>query len=322
LEKRWIQRSEGLVNMNKINKQQIDSMSRLLNNNFDIIRNTLPDFTKINQAIEKITIPDSVFKGINELALVRENFILSLQPMLEQQQALSKICMQSAKQIEKFYKGIASTGIFLELSKLQKLNLELFTSNLPNIESTVLSVLEKDLYFSELALQPKLPEENEKSEELIEIDLSISLETERKLEIIDPVFVRMYRGAVEVYVGGNVDGARHVLISLRELFMRLLNKLCPNEQVIAWIGGLDDKPENYFIEDKPSRKAKMNYYYRNEKGDGLEKFVNNKILFLESCINASNSVHEDLDNISSSQLANFIRAARYLIDDLLSKNIK
>ena len=111
--------------MNKINKQQRDSMKMLSNNNFDIIRNTLPDLTKINQAIEKITIPDSVFKEINELALVRENFILSLQPMLEQQQALSKFYVQSAKQLEKFYKGIASTGIFLELSRIQKLNLRL-----------------------------------------------------------------------------------------------------------------------------------------------------------------------------------------------------
>ena len=305
--------------MNKINKQQRDSMRMLSNNNFDIIRNTLPDLTKINQAIEKITIPDSVFKGINELALVRENFILSLQPMLEQQQALSKFYVQSAKQLEKFYKGIASTGIFLELSRIQKLNLELFTSNLHDIELTVFSVLEKDLYFSELALQPKLPEENEKSEELIEFDLSINLETERKLEIIDPVFVRMYRGAVEVHVGGNVDRARHVLISLRELLMRLLNKLCANEQVIAWINGLNDKPENYFIEGKLSRKAKINYYYRDEKGDFLKKIVNNKILFLESLINALNSVHKDLDNISSSQLASLIRSARYLIDDLLSK---
>lgn len=305
--------------MNKINKQQRDSMRMLSNNNFDIIRNTLPDLTKINQAIEKITIPDSVFKEINELALVRENFILSLQPMLEQQQALSKFYVQSAKQLEKFYKGIASTGIFLELSRIQKLNLELFTSNLHDIELTVFSVLEKDLYFSELALQPKLPEENEKSEELIEFDLSINLETERKLEIIDPVFVRMYRGAVEVHVGGNVDRARHVLISLRELLMRLLNKLCANEQVIAWINGLNDKPENYFIEGKLSRKAKINYYYRDEKGDFLKKIVNNKILFLESLINALNSVHKDLDNISSSQLASLIRSARYLIDDLLSK---
>lgn len=301
--------------MDRINEQQKELIKILSNIDFDSMRKTLPNLAKINQAIEKITIPDSVFKGINELALARENFVLSLQPLFEQQQALIK----SAKQFEKFSKGIMSTGIFLELSKIQKLNLESFTSNLTNIELPILSMLEKDLYFSELALQSKLPEKNEKNEKLIGVDLLISSETKRKLEIINPVFVGMYEGAAEASAGDNADRARHVTISLRELFIKLLDQLCPKEQVIAWIDGLNDKPENYLIEGKLSRKAQINYYYRDEKDDFLEKFVNNKILLLESLINVSNSVHKDLDNISPRQLTNLIRSARYLIDDLLIK---
>ena len=309
---------EGIIlsNMNEINKQQKDLMKTLSNIKFDIMREALPNLTKMNQIVKKIKIPDSIFREINELASVRKKFSLSLQPILEQQKILGESYLQSAKQLEEFHKSVIATGIFLELNKIQKLNLELFTSNLPNIKFPVLDVLKNDLYFSELAIQPIKLERNNVA---VEVDLLISIETEKKLETINPVFVIMYKGALEASAGDNVDKARHVLISLRELFKKLLNELCPNDQVIVWINGLEDKPKDYLIEGKPSRKAQINYYYRDEKDNFLEKFVNNKKLLLESLINISNSVHEDLDKISSDQLTNLIRSARYLIDDLLIK---
>ena len=301
--------------MDQINEQRKELIKALSNIDFDVMRNNLPNLDKINQAIEKIKMPDSVFKEINKLVRTRENFVLSLQPSFEQQRVLTK----SVKQFEEFSKGIMSTGIFLELSKIQKLNIELFTSSLTNVEFPILNILGKDLYFSELALQPELPEKNEESEKLMEADLFIGLETERKLRMINPVFAKMYKGAVEASVGNNADRARHVAISLRELFTKLLNKLCPTKQVIVWIDDLNNKPKDYLIAGKPSRKAQINYYYRDEKDDFLERFVNNKILLLESLINTSTSVHENLDKISSDQLVNLIRSARYLIDDLLIK---
>ncbi len=137
------------------------------------------------------------------------------------------------------------------------------------------------------------------------------------LEYVNPKLIIPFRGAHEAIHQQNTDRKRHILSSLRELWNRLLHKLAPNNEVLPWIP-IPNRNEEYIVEDKPTRKARIMYICRNINNGSLSEFVEVDVKALIEFFKALNRVHELDPSLTEAQLNSVLirsdSAIKYLIN--------
>lgn len=119
------------------------------------------------------------------------------------------------------------------------------------------------------------------------------------LEKINPGLVKIYLGARGALKEGNEDRARHILVSLRELWSHLLRTLAPDNMVITW---LPEKGDKYLHEGRPTRKARILYICRDVNHEPLSDFLFDDVRALVSLLRFFNQVHNLEPGLSDDQL--------------------
>ena len=120
------------------------------------------------------------------------------------------------------------------------------------------------------------------------------------LRQVDPALVGAYAGARDALHGPNPDRARHILISLRELWNHLLRRIAPDKQVLEWIPK-DDKSLRH--EGRPTRKARILYVCRDLNHDPLTDFVVHDTRALVALVGFFDRVHQLEPKLSDQQLS-------------------
>jgi len=128
-------------------------------------------------------------------------------------------------------------------------------------------------YFNTSMLIEKISiEECESAEkELLANDLLIENEETLTalLPRLNPEFLKMWIGANQTLISNNVDRVRHFSSSLRELFTHVLHSLSPDDEVKKWTSN----PKEHFQNNKPTRKARLLYIFREVNNDHFKLFI-------------------------------------------------
>ncbi len=119
------------------------------------------------------------------------------------------------------------------------------------------------------------------------------------LQVIDPALARIRSGAGEALMGKNVDRARHVLASLRELWNHLLRHLAPESDVANWA---PEAGSDLFHNGKPTRRARILYLCRNFNHGPLTEFIIEDSRALVKLVDFFNKVHEKEIELTDDQL--------------------
>ena len=163
-----------------------------------------------------------------------------------------------------------------------------------------------------------LPPWNERDEDETVIQLVTEAELETLgcidlLQQLDPSLARLYIGARDALHGNNVDRARHILSSLRELWNHLLRRLAPDDLVAAWIPGVSNQKELLY-DDKPTRRARVVYVCRELNSDPRTAFLTHDTRALVKLLELFNRVHELETALTDEQLrAILLRTDSWLI---------
>ena len=134
-----------------------------------------------------------------------------------------------------------------------------------------------------------------------------------KVRTLGEPFVEAYEGAIEAFMGGNVDKQRHVCTSLRELTTHVIHKLAPDDDVSRW--STDHK---YFQKEKPTRRARLLYICRNIDVGSFSDFVKSDV---ESTLKFLDLLQEGTHSLSSpfgeAQLGALVSRAESLVSFLI-----
>lgn len=111
-------------------------------------------------------------------------------------------------------------------------------SDITRLPNFVLPGATREIYTTSFALKTLHPRGEENDDVEIENQLITEAETEVSgcivlLQQVDPGLVRPYIGARDALHSNNADHARHILISLRELWDHLLRRLAPDDLVVT-----------------------------------------------------------------------------------------
>ncbi|MDD4201969.1 MAG: hypothetical protein PHQ52_00690 [Candidatus Omnitrophica bacterium] len=132
-------------------------------------------------------------------------------------------------------------------------------------------------YFNEVDLYKNIStrtdlDDSFKKEKKKVVEEYITNKLEKNLQMIDSDFINMWRGACNALASNNPDRVRHFCVSIRELFTHLLHSLAPTKKVEKW----SSEPQ-YYQNNKPTRKARIEYICRNIKTGKLEHFVSTDV---------------------------------------------
>lgn len=134
---------------------------------------------------------------------------------------------------------------------------------------------------------------------------------EARLARFDPALAEMYQGAAERIQLGGPDWARHALTSFRELSTHTLHSLAPDAEVTPWA-----KPE-HFSRGKLTRRARMEFIFRNVSGGDLSEFMSLDIAAAAELFQVLNKVHKKKHTITEEQFRILRNRIRGFIDMLL-----
>jgi len=115
-----------------------------------------------------------------------------------------------------------------------------------------------------------------------------SLTSIRLLGQVDPELARTYAGAREAYESTNPDRERHVLTSLRELWLHLLRRLAPSEEVLVWIAG---RGGDLLYKGQPTHRALILYICRDLDHQPMSEFVDSDAKVLLKMLDLCNHLH-------------------------------
>ena len=133
---------------------------------------------------------------------------------------------------------------------------------------------------------------------------------ESLLQAVDPDLVMPYKGAHQALSGSNPDKARHVLVSLRELWDHLLRRLAPDHKVLTWVPHKTDLVHN----GRPTRKARVLYICRSIAHGPLSDFTVEDTKAFVKLLNFFNRVHELRGKLTDQELrALVIRSDSWLM---------
>ncbi len=97
-------------------------------------------------------------------------------------------------------------------------------------------------------------------------------------------YVEALNGAKQSARSTNPDKARHTITSLRELSTHILHELSPDEDIKKWTTNRD-----YFVDNRPTRKCRLEYIMRNNTGSKIKPFIQNEIRFIKDFFDMFNS---------------------------------
>ena len=193
-----------------------------------------------------------------------------------------------------------------EISDITRLPAFVFPGATREIDTTILAIE---------ALCPR--DERDDDEAETEIQLVAEAEQETSgcivlLEQVGPGLARLYIGARDALYSNNPDRARHILISLRELWSHLLRRLAPDDLVTAWI--LETNQKDLLHEGRPTRRARILYVCRELNNGPLTEFLESDTRALVELIKLFNRVHELKTGLTDEQLRAILhRSDSYLM---------
>ena len=176
--------------------------------------------------------------------------------------------------------------------------------NLMELPSYVISGASREVFTTGRALHKICIARKSEPEDHDEVLLVSEIEQETSLcvsllEKINPGLVKIYLGARGALKEGNEDRARHILVSLRELWSHLLQTLARDNMVITW---LPEKGDKYLHEERPTRKARILYPCRDVNHEPLSDFLFDDVHALVSLLRFFNQVHKLEPGLSDDQL--------------------
>lgn len=187
---------------------------------------------------------------------------------------------------------------------------------LPPIEFCNGVLLAKQIFSHRLALiQQEEPINREIAKEAAD-------SLEQSLGKINPLLIRLWKGAIKALDSQNPDRVRHFITSLRELFTQVLHRLAPDEQVRQWNSSPD-----YYQAGKPTRKARLLYICRDINYEPFSQFLEKDIDSVLACIDLfQEGTHAVLPPFDDSQLSSIkIRTEsciRFLLEVGLKQNAR
>ena len=183
-------------------------------------------------------------------------------------------------------------------------------SGLVQMPSFVLPGATYDLYTAGYALRAldtlEQDDETEVEVSIFSGEYADNLDVVALLDLVDPELVPIFSGAREDLYGGNPDRKRHVLVSLRELWIHLLDIIAPEPDVKVWIskhGTSEDLDRN----GGPTRHAKIRYILRFVAHYPMKKFVQNDATAFEELYQLYHKLHGKNPNLTDCQLLAIFR---------------
>lgn len=180
-------------------------------------------------------------------------------------------------------------------------------SNVANLPAFVLPGATREMLTTSLALNSISSGENPDQEE-IEARTAIIVQAEDEITHSLPILKAKYPELALPYMGAknalqstNPDKARHILISLRELWTHLLRRLAPDPLVSPWITSLPSQ-KDLLHNGNPTRRSKILYICRNLNNGPLGEFMTHDTKSLVTLIELFNRVHELETGMSDVQL--------------------
>ena len=142
--------------------------------------------------------------------------------------------------------------------------------------------------------------------EIDECDILLAADTEQATSIcadllreVNPELYKLYLGAKDAAQSKNIDRARHVLVSLRELWSHFLRTLAPDKEVVGWVPA---DHEEMLHDGKPTRRARVMYICRMIDHQPLIEFAVWDTTALVKFIGFLNRVHELEPGLTDKQL--------------------
>ena len=180
-------------------------------------------------------------------------------------------------------------------------------SDITRLPAFVLPGATREIYNTEITLESLSPidesiEDDTKNE--IQLFAEVELETPNcvyLLQQVEPELVQLYIGANQALNSNNVDRARHILSSLRELCNNVLWRLAPDDLVSAWIVSNKMKKE-LLHEGRPTRRARILYICREIDNEPLSEFLTHDTKAFVKLIELFNKVHELESGLTDKQL--------------------
>jgi hypothetical protein len=137
--------------------------------------------------------------------------------------------------------------------------------------------------------------------------------TNAMLYALNPGFTTAFIGAVQALNSTNVDRARHVIVSLRELVTHVLHHLAPDPLVLVWI--VDPK---HLHNNKPTRAARIYYICRAINGGAFAKFVEADVRSALACIDLFQQGTHKIENaFNDAQLAALVTRTECMLRFLI-----
>ncbi len=163
---------------------------------------------------------------------------------------------------------------------------------------------------AELLKEITVPEDDR---EVLDKDEVAIVPDERSLEDwlheLDPGLTNILNGARDALISSNVDRARHVTTSIRELFTHVLHRLAPDDGIKAWT--TDD---GYYHQGRPTRKARLLYINRGINLNPLSDFVDADV---NAALTLIKALHSGTHGISPSLNDRQLRAMVDRMESLL-----
>lgn len=139
--------------------------------------------------------------------------------------------------------------------------------------------------FNEISLLESITHQEDEDIELAHYKLNVKSEIQQVtlerlptlLSHLDEGLVRMWHGARQSLESDNPERARHLTVSLRELFTHILHSLTPKDEIEGWLNRPENHHEQNFYNKKPTRRARLKYIYRNINHGSFTDFVDTDI---------------------------------------------
>lgn len=145
--------------------------------------------------------------------------------------------------------------------------------------------------------------EDDDLDEALGFRAELEAETHASLEgavgKLDPSLLVMWRGAKDALASKNPDRARHVTVSIRELYTQLLHRLAPDERVRAWTAD-----PSLYDKGRPTRRARHLFIVRNVIDGPMKTFIDLDVRCALEFVDALQvGTHKVASGLSDEQLA-------------------
>ena len=145
--------------------------------------------------------------------------------------------------------------------------------------------------------------------------ISEAAELPARLRAIHPKLVEKYLGALAAFERRENDYVAQVTVSLRELFVHLLESLAPEHAIAAWDASL--LPQ----QGKATYKAQLTYIYRRQATGGYARMTGNEIDLVQQNLKVLNEgVHKLDPQFQHEHVRSLIRRCEYCLVSVLSAN--